>query len=115
MSDEFNVGGRTFDDGHDPIWTSLEKNDYTNDALHFYSKDNTYTDSKGNLIIKTEFAKTVIVGFDDVSLTRKRVTKRFKSSMLQSWNKFCFTGGIIETEAIFPGDSDVAGLWPAFW
>ena len=32
-SDEFEVDDRTFDDGHDPAWTALEKNDYTNNAL----------------------------------------------------------------------------------
>ena len=35
--------------------------------------------------------------------------------MLQSWNKFCFTGGIIEAELQFPGRHDTGGLWPAFW
>ena len=35
--------------------------------------------------------------------------------MLQTWNKFCFTGGIIEIEAILPGKFNVGGLWPAFW
>ena len=33
FSDEFNVDGRTFNDGHDPRWTALHKNDYTNNAL----------------------------------------------------------------------------------
>lgn len=35
--------------------------------------------------------------------------------MLQTWNKFCFTGGIIEARAKLPGKSNVGGLWPAFW
>ena len=38
-----------------------------------------------------------------------------QSGMLQSWNKFCFTGGIIEAELQFPGRHDTGGLWPAFW
>jgi beta-glucan synthesis-associated protein KRE6 len=33
FSDEFEVTGRIFDDGHDPRWTALHKNDYTNNAL----------------------------------------------------------------------------------
>ncbi len=33
FSDEFNVPGRSFNDGHDPRWTALHKNDYTNTAL----------------------------------------------------------------------------------
>ena len=65
--------------------------------------------------------------------------RHFKSGMLQSWNKFCFTGGIIEVDVQFPGTSscykqgcwlfsisacciailsgryDVGGLWPAVW
>ena len=38
-SDEFEVPGRTFDDGHDPRWTAVDKNDYTNMALHFYNRN----------------------------------------------------------------------------
>lgn len=30
---------RTFGDGHDPRWTAMHKNDYTNQALQFYSRD----------------------------------------------------------------------------
>jgi beta-glucan synthesis-associated protein KRE6 len=35
FSDEFKVSGRSFDDGRDPRWTALNKNDYTNDALQY--------------------------------------------------------------------------------
>lgn len=35
--------------------------------------------------------------------------------MIQSWNKFCFTGGILEVNASLPGKPDVGGLWPAIW
>jgi beta-glucanase (GH16 family) len=35
--------------------------------------------------------------------------------MVQSWNKFCFTGGILEVDVLFPGRHDVGGLWPAVW
>ena len=35
--------------------------------------------------------------------------------MLNTWNKFCFTGGIIEISAIMPGDPTSGGLWPAMW
>jgi beta-glucanase (GH16 family) len=55
------------------------------------------------------------VGFDDELKKRTHVTKHFKSAMVQSWNKFCFTGGIIEAEVTLPGKSEVGGLWPAFW
>ena len=55
------------------------------------------------------------MGFNDVQRKNERVTKHFKSAMLQTWNKFCFTGGIIEAEMALPGRHDVGGLWPAFW
>lgn len=37
----------------------------------------------------------------------------FRSAMLQSWNKFCFTGGLIEVSASFPGSSRAMGFWCA--
>lgn len=115
FSDEFNVPGRTFEDGTDPRWTALEKNDYTNDALHYYTAANAVTDNEGKLVITTEAADTEIIGYDDVKQEKTRVTKHFRSAMLQSWNKFCFTGGIVEAEVELPGKSDIGGLWPAFW
>lgn len=35
--------------------------------------------------------------------------------MLQGWNKFCMTGGIVEFSAKLPGDAKTGGLWPALW
>lgn len=114
MSDEFNVDGRSFTDGNDPKWTALDKNDYTNGALHYYSSDNAKTEN-GDLIITTEAKHVDFVGFNDTSGKEEVTTKNFKSAMLQSWNKFCFTGGIVEAEVQLPGKGDVGGLWPAFW
>lgn len=114
MSDEFNIDGRSFLDGHDPKWTALDKNDYTNGALHYYSPDNVRTEN-GNLIITSEAKTTPFVGFNDTLGKNVLDSKNFKSAMMQTWNKFCFTGGIVEAEIQMPGKSDVAGLWPAFW
>jgi len=115
FSDEFNSPHRTFEDGKDPRWTALEKNDYTNDAQHYYSEKNAYTDTQGNLVIKSEAADKTIVGFNDVKFEKERITKHFQSAMLQSWNKFCFTGGVMEAEIALPGRHNIGGLWPAFW
>jgi hypothetical protein len=30
-------------------------------------------------------------------------------------NKFCFTGGYVETSVQLPGANNVLGLWPAVW
>ena len=35
--------------------------------------------------------------------------------MMSSWNKFCFTGGYIETNVSLPGVNNILGLWPAIW
>jgi len=114
FSDEFNTPYRTFEDGADPRWTALDKNDYTNGAFHYYTPKNIKTED-GHLVITSEAADTEIIGFDDVKLERRHDTKHFRSGMLQSWNKFCFTGGIVEAEVVLPGKWNVGGLWPAFW
>ena len=95
FSDEFNTPHRTFADGHDPRWTALEKNDYTNDAQHYLlpPRQCLHRHPWQYLVIKSEAEDTQIVGFDEV-YKKRQVTKHFKSAMLQSWNKFCFTGGV---------------------
>lgn len=114
FSDEFNIDGRNFQDGSDPKWTALDKNDYTNDALHYYSPDNAFT-KNGELVIQTLAETITFVGFNDTSGKNEISQKHFKSAMLQTWNKFCFTGGIVEAEIQLPGKHNVGGLWPAFW
>ena len=39
----------------------------------------------------------------------------YRSGMLQSWNKFCFTTGYIEVSMSMPDTSSVSGLWPGVW
>ncbi len=114
MSDEFNSGGRTFDDGHDPIWTALDKNDYTNAALHFYKPENVRT-KNGNLEIITNRKENT---FRAENIKKKKYelkTKHYQSGMIQSWNKFCFTGGALELTLQLPGHPFIGGLWPAAW
>lgn len=119
MSDEFNVDNRTFTDGHDPLWTALDKPD--DDAssagggsLHFYNSSNVET-SDGFLKITTLLQTTEWNRFDHINKVWKHEIKNFTSGMIQSWDKFCFTGGIVEIDIIFPGDPYIGGLWPAVW
>eukprot|EP00586_Coscinodiscus_wailesii_P020269 CAMPEP_0172498338 /NCGR_PEP_ID=MMETSP1066-20121228/112544_1 /TAXON_ID=671091 /ORGANISM="Coscinodiscus wailesii, Strain CCMP2513" /LENGTH=675 /DNA_ID=CAMNT_0013271577 /DNA_START=211 /DNA_END=2238 /DNA_ORIENTATION=+ len=114
FSDEFDQDNRTFKDGDDPRWTALDKNDYTNDALHFYSSDNVRT-SNGVLNITTNFRDNSYVAFDEDTKEKFVETKYIQSAMVQGWNKFCFTGGIVEISARLPGKPKVGGLWPAIW
>lgn len=40
----------------------------------------------------------------------------YRSGMLQSWNKFCFTGGYIEVSLSLPGrNNEAQGYWPGAW
>lgn len=114
FSDEFNKDGRTFQDGDDPRWTALDKNDYTNDALHYYKSENVIT-GNGVLNITTNFQENKYVAFNEKTKKKYADSKYIQSGMVQGWNKFCFTGGIVEVKAKLPGKHDVGGLWPALW
>mgnify|MGYP001243905870 CR=1 FL=1 len=115
-SDEFEVAGRTFDDGHDPRWTAVDKNDYTNMALHFY-KAKHVTTSGGVLNISTRYEPTSFMSAEDKKgfVEMQKRTKPYASGLVQGWGKFCFTGGIMEVRARLPGAGHVGGLWPAMW
>lgn len=114
FSDEFEQEGRTFNDGEDPRWTALDKNDYTNDALHYYSSDNAYT-TGGILNITTENKIASFKALNETTREYFAQKKYYKSAMLQGWNKFCITGGIVEVRAKLPGNAYTGGLWPAIW
>lgn len=53
--------------------------------------------------------------FDEKKLKYYSDAKHIQSGMVQGWNKFCLTGGIIEYSVKLPGDPKVGGLWPALW
>ena len=116
FSDEFEVEGRRFDDGFDPRWTAVDKNDYTNMALHYYHA-NRVTTTNGVLNITTLYKPTEFLSAEDEKgfVEMKRRRKGFSSGLIQSWNKFCFTGGIFEVRARLPGKGNTGGLWPAMW
>jgi hypothetical protein len=44
FSDEFTESGRNFKDGEDGVWTAMDKNDYTNSALHYYKPEAVQTE-----------------------------------------------------------------------
>lgn len=114
FSDEFEQEGRSFADGADPRWTAIDKNDYTNEALHFYRPENIAT-TNGVLNISTIIKTNRYRAFDEKKLKYYADAKHIQSGMVQGWNKFCLTGGIIEFSAKLPGDPEVGGLWPALW
>lgn len=120
MSDEFNTPNRSFTDGHDPVWTALDKPDDDSSAAgggsqQFYNSSSVTTTEDGMLKISTTIAKTEWRRLDPIKKVVKEEAAYFNSGMLQSWEKFCFTGGIVEIDIILPGDPYIGGLWPAVW
>lgn len=104
FSDEFERDGRTFADGADPRWTALHKNDLTNNPLHYYSAANAYTQD-GRLVLRSDIEQPpkTFAEYDVIAQQMRNQTKQVRSAMMQSWNKFCFTGGIVEFSAKLPG------------
>jgi beta-glucanase (GH16 family) len=39
----------------------------------------------------------------------------YTGGLMSTWNKFCFTGGLLEASVTLPGANNVVGLWPALW
>ncbi|CUS09547.1 unnamed protein product [Tuber aestivum] len=100
FSDEFNKPGRTFYPQDDPYWEAVDLHYTSTGDLEWYDPD-AITTRDGYLEI--EFA-----AFRNHDLD-------FRSGMLQSWNKMCFKGGVIEASISLPGRGDVSGFWPGFW
>ncbi|KAA1471584.1 beta-glucan synthesis-associated [Dentipellis sp. KUC8613] len=100
FSDEFNTPGRTFYPGDDPYWEAVD--------LHYWQT--------GNMEWYDPAAVTTRGGALEIALSRKQTHGLdYQGGMIQSWNKFCFTGGVLEVALQLPGDNNVAGLWPAVW
>ncbi|PFH45640.1 glycoside hydrolase family 16 protein [Amanita thiersii Skay4041] len=104
FSDEFNTDGRSFYPGDDPYWEAVDLHYWGTNDLEWYDPQQATTEG-GALKIKLE----------KVANTRDNHDLEYRSAMLQSWNKFCFTGGLIEAAVTLPGVNDVGGLWPALW
>ncbi|KAJ9479565.1 putative Beta-glucan synthesis-associated protein KRE6 (putative) [Pseudozyma hubeiensis] len=100
FSDEFEVSGRSFWPGDDPFWQAVDLNYWVTGDFEWYSPEAVNTSH----------------GFLNIWLTEHPTHNlNFQSGMLQSWNKFCFQGGYIETSVILPGSHTMQGFWPAIW
>lgn len=100
FSDEFNTDGRTFFPGDDPYWEAVDLYYWPTVDLEWYSPE-TITTKDGKLQITI----SEILNHN----------LNFQSGMLQSWNKLCFTTGILEASISLPGDGVTPGFWPGFW
>ena len=99
FSDEFNVDGRTFYPGDDPYWEAVDIW-YGSTADQEWYDPSKVTTKNGALQITMESVTDITLNHD----------LQYKSGMLQSWNKFCFTSGYIEVSMTLPGpDSSTKG------
>ncbi|KAE9288543.1 hypothetical protein PF001_g20471 [Phytophthora fragariae] len=108
MSDEFNMKNRSFRPGDDHMWTSLDKPDGVNGALELYSHNMTGTKCDGDdcyffIEVMDEVNQIHVYnmytnppGYQDVDFF-------YRGGMVQSWNNFCFQGGMLEVRAQLPG------------
>ncbi|KIK09644.1 glycoside hydrolase family 16 protein [Laccaria amethystina LaAM-08-1] len=103
FSDEFNVDGRSFYPGDDPFWEAVDLHYWGTNDLEWYDPAGATT--KGGALRLTL----------EKALPQNNHNLSYRSGMIQSWNKFCFTGGILEASVTLPGSTQVSGLWPAIW
>ena len=116
MSDEFSEDGRTFDKGDDSVFEAANKPDDTNEAIQYYNASSEYVRTEdGALVIETRAEHTMWEQWDEDTYQVTEHVKPYTSGMVQSWNKFCFTGGVLELSVQLPGAWDSAGVWPAAW
>jgi beta-glucanase (GH16 family) len=100
FSDEFNTEGRTFYPGDDPYWEAVD--------LHYWQTNNLEWYDPAAISTKN--------GSLEITLSKKQTHGlNYQGGMLSTWNKFCFTGGLIQASVSLPGANNVLGLWPALW
>lgn len=114
MSDEFNTPSRSFEPGKDHLWTSVEKPDGVNAALEVYSHNMTTTACDND--DETCYFRITAME-DEISLTvwnnyitppgYQNVSFYYRAGMVQSWNKFCFQGGMVEVRVQLPGATSI--------
>ena len=100
FSDEFNTEGRSFYPGDDPYWEAVDLHYWVTGNKEWYDPS-AVTTRNGSLEIQLSARPT-----HDLNYT---------GGMVASWNKFCFTGGLVEARVMLPGYNNVRGLWPAVW
>ncbi|PPQ67320.1 hypothetical protein CVT25_005904 [Psilocybe cyanescens] len=117
FSDEFNMDGRSFYPGDDPYWEALDLHYWATNNLEWYDPG-AVTTKNGSLVITLSQKETHGLDYEGGLFTTAPLNNRDLTpslGMLTSWNKFCFTGGYVETSVQLPGASNILGLWPAIW
>jgi beta-glucanase (GH16 family) len=128
FSDEFNTDGRTFYPGDDPYWEAADLHYWQvrpYNASHSFrcltypcneSELTATSPQTNNLEWYDPAAITTSNGSLLITLSEQQTHGlNFQGGLLSTWNKFCFTGGLLETSVQLPGANNVVGLWPAVW
>ncbi|KAF5353241.1 hypothetical protein D9756_007896 [Leucocoprinus leucothites] len=97
FSDEFNQDGRSFYPGDDPFWEAVDLHYWGTNDLEWYDPQQVTTEG-GSLRLR----------LSPVSNPADNHNMKYRSGMIQSWNKFCFTGGLLETSVTLPGGTKVS-------
>lgn len=148
FSDEFEQDGRTFYPGDDPYWEAADFHAWATNDMEYYDPRQ-LTTKDGKLCVS---GSSVTRGDKGLGLTGRPPSiielsnkpshdLNYTGGSMQTWNKFCFTGGRLEGASIaswllvcapvlyangspprlhaasvrLPATSEVYGLWPAFW
>ncbi|KAJ7438652.1 beta-glucan synthesis-associated protein [Mycena galericulata] len=104
FSDEFNMDGRTFYPGDDPYWEAVD--------LHYWQTGNLEWYDPSSITTKDGSLQITLSKVPDPATNHNL---SYMGGMMSSWNKFCFTGGVILANVMLPGINNVFGLWPAVW
>ncbi|KAI9911461.1 hypothetical protein PsorP6_009732 [Peronosclerospora sorghi] len=119
MSDEFETPGRSFEAGKDHMWTAMDKPDGVNSALQIYAPNKTGTacdDDTGTcyFYIESDIHETTLTTWNEYKTPPglQNSTLYYRSGMVQSWNKFCFQGGLVTVRAQLPGITSKASKNP---
>lgn len=84
----------------DPYWEAVDLHYWQTNNLEWY--DPAAITTKGGYLTITLSAKETH-GLD------------YQGGMMSTWNKFCFTGGLLESSVSLPGVNNILGLWPAVY
>ncbi|KAI3607332.1 glycoside hydrolase family 16 protein [Moniliophthora roreri] len=119
FSDEFNTPGRTFWPGDDPYWEAMDIWYGVTQDLEWYDPQQVTT-RDGALVITMDSVTTLQSGLTPGSTapftTAQNHNLSYRSGMVQSWNKLCFTSGYVEIAAKLPAPGPSAqGYWPGAW
>eukprot|EP00775_Hariotina_reticulata_P006745 gene6745-6965_t len=114
FSDEFEAPRTSFDGQYgDTKWTAMDMH-YSSDNAEDQNYKPQQVDVSGGALNIHFASQPSTADLHAFSYTAP-VKKSFTSGMLQSWNKFCFTGGYVEFAVKLPGNPRDSGLWAATW